>query len=272
MLKSANQNQLVVQEIFNQALQQTFRDVCQQTMDPILEQTFQLLPKIVARSLNQVFHAFSEADRVLQDALQKRLLQLLQESLQESSDKAFQNCFQQTVLPQKFREYLWQEFCHELPALQDPLPKALQEELQKNLQQKFWLSFKEPIRQGFLKGLQRREFQSALTGEFDRALQQMLQQALLKQGLQQNLQSGFKLESQESQDWLAILSLIRRLKLPEECVAELTALYKRLKAQDRPRWLIYLRLTQETLELIFAVHIQIRLDNWRLPQRNRPED
>ena len=63
------------------------------------------------------------------------------------------------------------------------------------------------------------------------------------------------------------------LVLPEECVAELTALHQRLKKQQLPSWLIRFLLVQETLKLMWVIHIQIKFDNLWLPrQGNQVEE
>ncbi len=61
---------------------------------------------------------------------------------------------------------------------------------------------------------------------------------------------------------LELLSFFLVYKLlPEECVAELEALYKQLKSQKKPRWLIVIIIIWNFLELIFAVYIQIKIEN-----------
>ncbi len=60
--------------------------------------------------------------------------------------------------------------------------------------------------------------------------------------------------------------------LPEECVAELTMLKQRMQAEQRPSWFIRLRLIQETLELLLAFSIRIRLDNLGLPSQEKRID
>ena len=55
--------------------------------------------------------------------------------------------------------------------------------------------------------------------------------------------------------------------LTEDCVAELTALYHQLQAQNKPKWLIVITITWNFLELFWAFYIQIKIENLWLPQR-----
>jgi hypothetical protein len=62
------------------------------------------------------------------------------------------------------------------------------------------------------------------------------------------------------------LSYSGHLLLPEETIAELIALKRRLQTQNKPRWKIYCELIfWEILPLFWAQHIQIRLQNLSLP-------
>ena len=62
------------------------------------------------------------------------------------------------------------------------------------------------------------------------------------------------------------------LVLPEEYVAELTILKQRMQAEQCPGGYIRLRLLQETVELLWAISIQGRWDNLRLPSDDRQID
>jgi PadR family transcriptional regulator, regulatory protein PadR len=55
------------------------------------------------------------------------------------------------------------------------------------------------------------------------------------------------------------------LLLPEEMIAELIALKRRRQDQKIPKWKLQLELTTEVLLLLWAIHIQIRLQNLSLP-------
>jgi hypothetical protein len=55
------------------------------------------------------------------------------------------------------------------------------------------------------------------------------------------------------------------LLLPEETIAELIALKRRRQKQNLPQWKLLLELTVEVLLLLWAIHIQIRLQNLSLP-------
>lgn len=57
--------------------------------------------------------------------------------------------------------------------------------------------------------------------------------------------------------------------IPEECVAELTALSQQLKSNNYPTWLIKMIIFKCFLELIFAFYIQIKIDNFRLPRKKK---
>ncbi len=52
---------------------------------------------------------------------------------------------------------------------------------------------------------------------------------------------------------------------PEECIAELGVLIRRMKKEKASPWEIRLCLLQEVLTLFWAFYIQIQLDNLRLP-------
>jgi len=66
----------------------------------------------------------------------------------------------------------------------------------------------------------------------------------------------------------ASLTLTGQLFLPEECIADLEALHQRMKSQQQPLWFIQLRMLQEVVELLWAFHIHIRIENLWLPGKN----
>ncbi|NEP11754.1 MAG: hypothetical protein F6K14_16385 [Symploca sp. SIO2C1] len=70
------------------------------------------------------------------------------------------------------------------------------------------------------------------------------------------------------------LTLISQLIVvfPEEYVAELGALYQRMKFQQRPLWLIQLRILEEVVELLWAFYIHINFENFWLPGKNNRID
>jgi hypothetical protein len=59
--------------------------------------------------------------------------------------------------------------------------------------------------------------------------------------------------------------LLRYFSFPEETIAELIALKRRRQKQNLPQWKLNLELTTEVLLLLWAIHIQIRLQNLSLP-------
>lgn len=60
--------------------------------------------------------------------------------------------------------------------------------------------------------------------------------------------------------------------LPEECVAELGILIKRMKKENASPWEIRLRLMTELLYLFWALYIQIQLENLWLPSQDHEID
>ena len=54
--------------------------------------------------------------------------------------------------------------------------------------------------------------------------------------------------------------------IPEDCVAELTALYHQLQAQNKSKWLIVITITWNLLGLFWAFYIQIKIENIWLAQ------
>jgi PadR family transcriptional regulator, regulatory protein PadR len=63
------------------------------------------------------------------------------------------------------------------------------------------------------------------------------------------------------------------LLLPEEMRAELIALKHRRQKQNTPRWKLELELTSEMLLLLWAIHVQIRFQNfWLTPDEKRNID
>ena len=60
--------------------------------------------------------------------------------------------------------------------------------------------------------------------------------------------------------------------LPEECVAEMGALAKRMKKENASSWEIRLRLLEEFVTLIWVFYIQIKLENLSLPFQNNQID
>jgi PadR family transcriptional regulator, regulatory protein PadR len=60
-------------------------------------------------------------------------------------------------------------------------------------------------------------------------------------------------------------ALMLRAMLPEETIAELIALKRHRQKQNIPKWKLNLELTTEFLLLLWAIHIQIRLQNLSLP-------
>jgi hypothetical protein len=59
---------------------------------------------------------------------------------------------------------------------------------------------------------------------------------------------------------------LKSLRFPEEAIAELIALKNRRQKQNIPQWKIYCELVLcEILPLLWAIHIQIRLQKLQLP-------
>ena len=59
--------------------------------------------------------------------------------------------------------------------------------------------------------------------------------------------------------------------LIEDCVAELTALYQQLQAQNKSIWLNVITILWNLLGLFWAFYIQIKIENIWLPQRKIDE-
>ena len=59
--------------------------------------------------------------------------------------------------------------------------------------------------------------------------------------------------------------------IPEEYVAELEALSQQLKSTNYSNWLIKMIILKCFLELTFAFHIQIKIENIWLPQKKIDE-
>ena len=57
--------------------------------------------------------------------------------------------------------------------------------------------------------------------------------------------------------------------IPEEFVAELEALSKQLKSNNYPVWLVQMIIFKCFLRLIFALYIQINIDNFWLPSKKK---
>ncbi|EKU97595.1 hypothetical protein Lepto7375DRAFT_6800 [Leptolyngbya sp. PCC 7375] len=60
--------------------------------------------------------------------------------------------------------------------------------------------------------------------------------------------------------------------LPEECIAEIGVLKQRMNRANAAPWHIRQRIVQEYLLLIWAVHIQAKLENLFLPSSNHQID
>ncbi|MEO1123919.1 MAG: hypothetical protein AAFX95_07535 [Cyanobacteria bacterium J06639_16] len=60
--------------------------------------------------------------------------------------------------------------------------------------------------------------------------------------------------------------------LPEECVAELGVLHRRMKQAKTSPWLICLRLLEEFVTLLWVFYIQVQLENLTLPPGDRKTD
>ena len=57
--------------------------------------------------------------------------------------------------------------------------------------------------------------------------------------------------------------------LPEDVITVLSGLHQRMEKEKKPLWYIQLRLIQETLELLFAIYIQMKLENlWLFIKEN----
>ncbi len=67
------------------------------------------------------------------------------------------------------------------------------------------------------------------------------------------------------------ISLTHKL-FPEECVAELEAFSRQLHSSNKPRWLINMIVLGSYLELIFALYIQIKVENIFLPNKNNQKN
>ena len=72
------------------------------------------------------------------------------------------------------------------------------------------------------------------------------------------------LESTKSKKFLF---LANSLFSDEEIVSSLVALLKQLKSENKPNWLILIIVSRHILELIWGVHIQMRIDNITLSKR-----
>ena len=60
--------------------------------------------------------------------------------------------------------------------------------------------------------------------------------------------------------------------IPEECVAEMGALARRMKKENASPWEIRLRLLEEFVSLIWVFYIQIKLENLSLPFQDNQID
>lgn len=63
--------------------------------------------------------------------------------------------------------------------------------------------------------------------------------------------------------------------LPEEYIADLEAFYQQMKSEERSIWFIRKKMLWTILELLWALHIQINVENLWLPQnkgRNKIDD
>ena len=60
--------------------------------------------------------------------------------------------------------------------------------------------------------------------------------------------------------------------IPEECVAEMGALERRMKKANASHWEIRLRLLEEFVTLIWVFYIQIKLENLSLPFQDKQID
>ncbi len=58
------------------------------------------------------------------------------------------------------------------------------------------------------------------------------------------------------------------LIFPEECVAELEALYQQMKSNELADWYIRIIILRNFLELLWAFYVQINIENFRLPKTN----
>ncbi|MBD2168654.1 hypothetical protein H6G04_30200 [Calothrix membranacea FACHB-236] len=54
--------------------------------------------------------------------------------------------------------------------------------------------------------------------------------------------------------------------LPEECITELEALHQQMKSEERSIWVIRTIMLWSVLELLWAFHIQINVENFWLPK------
>ena len=87
------------------------------------------------------------------------------------------------------------------------------------------------------------------------------------------LLSSSLLASMKVRNKLSISSTTHPLTfLPEECVAELGVLQRRMKKANTSPWQIRLRLLEEFLTLLWVFYIQVQLENLTLPSSDRKID
>lgn len=97
----------------------------------------------------------------------------------------------------------------------------------------------------------------------------ILEEVLMLQGLTVKKILSSIMKSPKLQKQL-LLFLADKL-FPEESVAELVASYKQLKSQNQSRWFILIIILWNSLGLLWAFYIQIKIENIWLPQRKVDE-
>lgn len=68
------------------------------------------------------------------------------------------------------------------------------------------------------------------------------------------------------------LPILRLTHLPEECVAELCCLQRRMERINAPLWKIRLRIYGEVVTLLWVFYIQVQIENLWLPPGDREID
>ena len=137
--------------------------------------------------------------------------------------------------------------------------------MDRDTQLKLWLEQLQKLEQLLMKDLEPEQLQKHLQWQKQK---QVLEQWLLEVMRRQSHQKSLKLKKQRH---YAITSKLVYI-LPEECIAELQTLHQRMKSQQRPLWFIRLRMLQEIVELLWAFHVHIKLENLWLPGKNNKMD
>lgn len=195
------------------------------------------------QAYQQAQQALQQTPQAYQQAYHQAQQQAQQQAYQQTQQQAFQQAYQQTQQAyQQAQQAHQQAYEQALQALQQAYEQALQQAYQQEQQ---------AFQQAYQAKQQKLQLESLFLVISALCFMVIL---LLLQLLRERNQMSLTLTGQ----------LI--CFFPEEYIAELGALHKQMKSEQRSNWVIRMIMLKNILELFLAFYVQINIENLWLPQ------